>query len=900
MRRVGRWPGNAVLSEPPTFLFTDIAGSTRLWQEHPAAMHDALARHDELLGRAVADGGGRVVKHTGDGILAIFPHPGAALAAAVAAQVALRQQAEPGIGRLPVRMALHCGEARERDGDYFGPALNRCARLLGAAHPDQILLSEPLAHAVDGATGFELADLGVHALRDLDEPERVFQVRHPELPGHFPPLRGIESYRHNLPAQLTRLVGRTAELAAAEALFEHTRLLTLVGGTGIGKTRLAIALAADLLDRFPAGAWLVALVGLAGPIRVLTAIAHTLGVRDEPGRTTHESLVAYLQGKRLLLLLDNCEHVVADVAGVVHTLLRACSELHILATSQEALQVVGEATYPEPPLSLPTEGAALDLEAFAAVPAVDLFVERARAVNPEFRLTAQNGAVVADICRRLDGVPLSIELAAARVRMMAPEQILARLDDSFKLLAGGSRTAPERHRSLRAAVEWSYGLLDPVERELFDRLAVFPADFGLEAAERVAAPDGASAWEVTDRLGSLVAKSLLQAVDAGQERRFRMLSSLRAFGREHLHARDGWRSLREAHVAWCLELAEATEPRLKGADQVAALARLDAERAHFQAALETAREATSAEPAHRLIAALWRWWYLHGRLLEGRSWCEAAAARSDGSPPLLRALALNAAGVLAGVLRDLPVARAHHEEALAIRREHGGPEDVAGSLNNLGMVLAAARDTVGARAAFAECVEFYRQAPEAPELGIALSNLGSAAMEQGDLDAARAAYEASLEHACEHGSLSTRAAIEYNLGELHLRRQDEAEAVYWFRSSLARQREVGNPRGMARSLQAIAWSALQQGDVCGAYLMWQGAQRLFAGAGALPRMDDERRLREREAELKERVRAAGMDPSRLELPPGWEWAVEMALEGAAPGAAPDHQPGREDGDSAEP
>ncbi|MBI2299202.1 MAG: adenylate/guanylate cyclase domain-containing protein, partial [Armatimonadetes bacterium] len=482
--------------------------------------------------------------------------------------------------------------------------------------------------------GVELADLGLHTLRDLVEPERVFQVNHPELPGHFPPLRGLESYRHNLPAQLTRLVGRTSELAAAEALFERTRLLTLVGGTGIGKTRLAIALAADILDRFPAGAWIVELAGLADPSLVLTSIAHTLGVRDEPGRTTHDSLVAYLQGKRLLLLLDNCEHLVAAAAAAAAALLQACSELRILATSQEALQVAGEAIYPEPALGLPPEDAAVDLAALAGVPAVDLFVERARAVNPGFRLTPSNAPVVADLCRRLDGVPLSIELAAARVRLMTPEQILARLDDCFRLLAGGSRAAPERHRSLRAAVEWSYGLLDEAERGLFDRLAVFPADFGLEAAERVAALGQVADWEVIDRLDSLVIKSLVQAEDSGTERRFRLLSSLRAFGREHLRADGHWEPLREAHLAYCLELAEDTEPRLKGADQVAALVLLDAERQNLHAALETARGAATAEPAHRLVAALWRWWYLHGRLLEGNGWCRprARSARGPGLP----------------------------------------------------------------------------------------------------------------------------------------------------------------------------------------------------------------------------------------------------------------------------
>jgi class 3 adenylate cyclase len=442
-----------------TFLLTDIEGSTRLWEEHPEAMEAVLARHDDLAAGIVAAHDGILVKHRGEGdsLFAVFPRALDAITTACALQRALQTEVWPANLPLRVRMAIHTGDAAVREGDYLGTAVNRCARLRAAAHGGQVLLSAATQELIRDQLpeGVSLRDLGAHRLRDLHQPEHLFQLLHPDLPADFPPLRSLEAFAHNLPAQLTSFIGREREMADVKRLLAASRLLTLTGAGGCGKTRLALHVAADLVEEYPHGAWLVELAALSDPALVPQAVATALGVREEPGRPLTATLNDYLRSRSLLLVLDNCEHLLAACAQLVESLLRVCPKLRMLTSSREGLGVGGEQTYRVASLSLPDPQHLPALDQLQEVEAVRLFAERARLSQPNFAVTSTNATAVAAVCQRLDGIPLAIELAAARVKSLPVETIHARLDDRFRLLSGGSRTALPRQQTLRALIDWS-------------------------------------------------------------------------------------------------------------------------------------------------------------------------------------------------------------------------------------------------------------------------------------------------------------------------------------------------------------------------------------------------------------------------------------------------------------
>ena len=513
-------------SAPPsgtvTFLFTDIEGSTRLWESAPEAMRDALARHDELLRAAVAERGGHVFSTGGDGVAAAFTRAADAAEAARDAQAKLSREPWTSGAQIKVRMALHTGEADERGGDYFGPALNRTARLMALAHGGQILCSRVTGDLLDGSV--PLVDLGEHRLRDLLAPERVLQIDE----GAFPPLQSIDSVPSNLPTMLTELVGRTDEVAQLAGTLKTERLLTLTGVGGVGKTRLALAVVASLAGDFADGCWLVELAPVADGADVERAVCATLGVAAI-ATSTSRGLSSYLENRRLVLLLDNCEHVLDDCARLTDLILSAASEVHIITTSREPLGVDGEIVRRVRSLEVPDD--TVDLDIARDTPSIRLFSDRATAASETFALTPSNVGDVIEICRKLDGIPLAIELAAARVGSMAVADIARRLDERFRLLAGGRR-AQERHRTLQAAVSWSYDLLTPVEREVFQRLAVFPASFALAAVEAIVAGehfDGVDAVEATVHLAE---RSLVQYDPASG--RYRLLETLRQYAADRL------------------------------------------------------------------------------------------------------------------------------------------------------------------------------------------------------------------------------------------------------------------------------------------------------------------------------------------------------------------------------
>jgi predicted ATPase/class 3 adenylate cyclase len=591
-----------------TFLFTDLEGSTRLWEEHPDAMQGAMARHDEILREVIAGHDGHIVKTTGDGVHAAFASAADGVRAAVAAQLALGGESWRDVDSLRVRMGLHTGPAELRDGDYYGTALNRAARLMSVANGGQIVLSLATEELVrdDLQEDHELMDLGDHRLRDLSRTERVFQVCAPGLPRDFPALRTLDSLPGNLPRQLTSFIGRDEELTRIAKAMTVSPLVTLTGVGGVGKTRLALQVAGELLAEFPDGAWFCELAVCADPESMAQVIALSLGTTQRAGMSLDASIVAFLRPRAALVVLDNCEHLLDAAARVAEQVLRECPGVRILATSREGLGVAGEQTWPVRSLSLPD---ATSPDMLERSDAVRLFVERAGAARPSFGLDGGNAAAVAEICRRLDGVPLAIELAAARVVAMSPTQIAGLLDERFRLLVGGRRTAVERHQTLRTTVEWSYELLDPIERAVFDRLGVFPGSFDADAAVAVAAGEGVESWDVLDALSSLTAKSMIGAEGGGPvgEVRHQMLETLRQYARERLDAAGDPDEARRRHATHYAALAEVMAPALTGRDELAWRPRFRAELDNFRAvvvwALDRGRD-DDLELGLRVIAAL--------------------------------------------------------------------------------------------------------------------------------------------------------------------------------------------------------------------------------------------------------------------------------------------------------
>jgi predicted ATPase/class 3 adenylate cyclase len=523
-----------------TFLFTDVEASTRLWEERPQAMEVALARHDEILRTSIEEHGGYVFATGGDGFGAVFGRAADALAAAEAAQTALTNEEWPAGAPIHVRMALHSGEASERDGNYFGSAVNRAARLMAIGHGGQLLVSAATAELVPGA---ELVDLGEHRLRDLTAPTRVFQVGSER----FPSLRTLDAFPGNLPLQLSSFVGRASEAQRVASALSEGRVVTLTGVGGVGKTRLALQVAADLLPSYRDGAWLVELAPVRDREGVSTAFAAVFGVTARDGMSVQESLIEFLRAKQMLVVVDNCEHLLEPVAELVEAIGRACPQVVVLATSREGLGLDGERNLTVPSLAAPRSGA--DLGSVASADAVRLFVERARQADAEFELNTGNAPAVAEVCRRLDGVPLAIELAAARVASMTPAELASGLDRRFEVFAGGRRRAVQRHQTLQAAIDWSYELCSDAEQRLLARLSVFAGGCTREAVDTVCRGDPLGRRQVLEAVSGLVAKHLVVADRSAAQTRYRLLETIREYGEQRLDEHSETAELRARHAA---------------------------------------------------------------------------------------------------------------------------------------------------------------------------------------------------------------------------------------------------------------------------------------------------------------------------------------------------------------
>src|SRR6266480_2838829 len=680
-----------------TFLFTDMEGSSRARESYPSETRAALQRHDEIVAREVEGHNGAIILERGEGdsVFAVFTCGSDAVAAAFEIQRAFRKEPWPIHVPVRVRRAIHAGEAAA---DYRGPDVNRAARIRAIAHGGQILLSSVSAEMVRETLpeNAALVDLGQHRLRDLAETERVFQLKHPELRGEFPPLKSLGNFRQNLPVQLTSFIGRKSEQETLRSLLNHHRVVTLVGSGGCGKTRLAIQVAADLLEGFPDGVRFVDLAPLNDPSLVLDAIAASVEAKLEQGDAKEDALVRMLQGTKTLIILDNCEHLVRECADAVSVLLRTGEDVRILATSREPLGLPGERTWRVPSLSLPDS--AISVEEVSACEAVQLFIDRAAAARQGFALSAGNFQTIADICRALEGVPLAIELAAVRVKALTPREIRDRLSDRFRLLTGGRG----RHQTLRSAIDWSYDLLSEQERVLFRRLSVFAGSFDLAAVEAIW-----SEGDPLDRIEQLVDKSLVTVEQLNDDRlRYRLLETLRQYGAERLVEASEEQDARERHFAYYLAVAErAYQRRIE--DEAASLAALEANHDDFRVALHWAR--SRPRDLLRLASALGWFWHLRSHYLEGRSWLEEALRLNPAERSGEKARALWALSMILNWQGDVAAARPLAEESLDLWRKSNDPLELALALESIGWSHFAASNYSEALRSMEDCVASYRK-----------------------------------------------------------------------------------------------------------------------------------------------------------------------------------------------
>ena len=884
-----------------TLLFTDIEDSIRLWEADREAMSEGSARLDRIVREQIEVAGGHVFKTVGEAVRAVFADPSAALGSAVAVQRAVGREPWPPGSPIRVRVALHSGTCMERQGDYFGPVVNRVAGLLAVGHGGQVLVSgvtyELLAGRLPGGIG--LRHLGEHQLKDLSRAERVFQVTGPGLAAAFGPLRspGEPALRHNLPSQATSFVGRAGELAELRSLMSAgSRLVTITGPGGIGKSRLALQVAAKALDGAGDGVWLVELAPVADPELVAHTVAAVLQVRDEPGRPALDTLVDAVSDRHLLVVLDNAEHVLGPAAKLADAMMRSCPRAYLLVTSREPLGISGEHVFRVPPLAVPPA----DLAApgrLAAFESVQLFAERASMHRQDFVLTENNAAAVAAVCVRLDGIPLALELAAARLSSLSVPEVSSRLDRRFRLLTGGSRTALPRHQTLRALIDWSYELLNPEERTLFDRLSVFAGGWTLAAAEAVASAGDTGEWLVLDRLAALVDKSLVQAVEVDGSTRYRLLETVRQYAAERLALRAGAEldETRAAHRDHYLALVEAAATQLRRRDEAVWLDRLEVEFDNIRAALAfSIADPGSADPGLRLAVGL-RWFCQTrghaGEVLEALNVllerpdariptrararaltvsCHLLNHFGDDSPvPSLANEAIRIARGLAdaavaadalaqlGWFRfergDLPAARARIDEAVDLARTTGEHPLLADLLGRRAVFKGEAGDLDAAFADNQEVLTLSRAAGDNYRLALTLANLGVYELAAGELGVARAHLQEATTLADNLGYQNMSVGLLQNLGLVDLVDGDPGNARRLFLGSLDTARITGVKSSYVHAaLLGLALAAGTDGDPAIAATLhgvadeqYEQAGRVFEAAEGGLRDRDHARLRAR-------------------------------------------------------
>jgi predicted ATPase/class 3 adenylate cyclase len=773
-------PASARPTGTVTFLFSDIEGSTSRWDADREAMGAALQRHDAVVGAALRARGAYVFKQMGDSFCAAFPAAHDAVAAAISAQRALAEENFSDVGGLHVRIALHTGTSEERDGDYFGPTVNRVARLLAVAHGDQVILSGATAELAQGELppGSGLRDLGLHRLKDLSQPERIYQLRGPGLRDEFPPLRSVDELPNNLPRQLTTFVGRDDVMSEVGDLLESHPLVTLVGTGGAGKTRCAVQLAAELLDGQKDGVWIADLASVSDPTVVPNVVAQALGITEQPNRAIFESLLAYLKRKRLLLILDNCEHVIEQARHVAAAVLRECPDVRILATSREPLNIAGEASYRMPSLAVPSDASALVAQGAERYGAVQLFVDRALLSDRRFSFTAENAPHVAEICRRLDGIPLAIELAAARIKVLSPQQLAQRLDERFRVLTGGDRSALPRQQTMRALIDWSYDLLAEEERRLFRQTSIFAGGFTLESAAAVCADDDVDEFGVLDLLSSLVDKSLVQAEPTERGTRYRLLESTRQYAADKAAEAGERAPLARAHARAFLALAQRLDALWDTTPDRAWLAEIEPEMENFRAAIVWSLGSRGdVELGQRLVAALRRAWSWLAPV-EGQRWLVVAqASREERTPEELRAAIDLVEALLAVRLTQANATRAAAERALAFYERSSDTMCAAESRRLLGVSLSMVGVVDEAESLLAQALDEARALGAQRLAALALCDLAFLHQQRGDGAGATSLYAEAKAAFRAAGAERSVAMVALNQAEIAFIAGDNSEAV---------------------------------------------------------------------------------------------------------------------------
>lgn len=820
IRRVVGLPTGTV-----TFLFTDIEKSTRLLGSDRATMRDALVRHHDLLRSAIEEHRGVVFETVGDAVYAAFASPTDAIEAAIASQRGLTGADWGSLDPIRARMAVHSGEVEQRDAQhYIGEALVRCARMLVLGHGGQTLVSGATSALVqDGlSAGATLRDLGEHRLRDLSRPERVFQLDAPGLSQRFPALLSLDARPNNLPIQLTSFIGREGELGEVTHLIREHRALTLTGAGGIGKTRLALETAEAMLDEFPDGVWLVELAPLSDGGLVWPTLGAVLGVRELPadpvrggGGPVSTAIVEQLRTKQVLIVLDNCEHLIGAAALMADHLLRQCPRLRVLATSREGLGIAGERIWRVPSLA----------------EAADLFVARARAIAPGFAPSGTDAVALKRICERLDGIPLAVELAAARTGVLSLQEIASRLDDRFRLLTGGSRTSTARQRTLRAAVDWSYSLLTGPEKTLWGRLSAFAGAFSLEAAEAICEYGTLERSSVLDLLASLTAKSLLVTESSGSNVRHRMLETLREYAGERSIASGETDDLRRRHAEFHVALAEREAEGLAAGGQAEALGRLEAVLDDLRAAIRWSTE-HDIEKAVRLGVACARYLLIRGHLSDGLAWRDAVVPQLDHVEIRLRAHALTAAGWLSAARDDHAAANELHRRAHALFGEIGDRSGMAEALNALGALAARRGEDAASREFYEQSLAVAGAAASPDERATALHGLGRTALRGGDYPRAREHLKRVIRLRREMGDRMGLAHAVYDLGVVADSEGDPRHAEELMRESAALFRDLGAKVALAAALGSLGNVAAERGDDPAAQALLDEAERIGREAEA--------------------------------------------------------------------
>jgi predicted ATPase/class 3 adenylate cyclase len=837
-----------------TFLFTDIEGSTRLELDLGTARYAALReRHRELLRAAFAAHGGEERSTEGDSFFVLFDSARSAIRAAIDGQRALAAEPWPDGVAVKVRMGVHSGEALLEFGDVAGYDVNRAARIAGTAWGGQIVVSDAVRALADGAgEAFQLRGLGEHRLKDLLAPERLSQVVAPGLPEEFPPLRSLDTRPNNLPTQLTSFVGRHDELEEALRLLRGTRLLTLTGPGGIGKTRLSLQIAAAAADDFPDGVWFVPLEPVRERELVAPTIARVIGVTDKANRPVLDGIAEALGSGRVLFVLDNFEQAI-DAAPIIPEMLARSAGLRILVSSRTALRVSGEQEFPVPGLptppdpsripelerlNLPAELRTVRASTLEGFESAQLFVARARSVRPGFELTDANAPAVARITARLHGMPLAIELAAARIKLLSPEQIVDRLEGHLALLTSGSRDLPERQQTLRGAIAWSYDLLDPGTRRLLNRLAVFVGGCELELADRVCGPASELGVDVLDGVGTLIDQSLLRVSEADDAQRYLMFDAIREYASEMLTTSGECDDIEERRSRAFLDLAEEAAPQLRGADQRRWLDRLEREHDNLRATLMWATSRPEPDLAVRVAFALWRFWQQRGYLNEARTRLDEMRAQDWDLSPVLRARLAEARGGVAYWQADQATAEACYTEALALWREIGDQPEIANALYNRAYADAAwimggqSGDASAAREMLREALQIYRDLGDVEGEGNILWAMGSFNFFANEMVEAESVYREAL---ALHRAGNNRTMEAWSLHMLALalvsqKRPAEAKAAAG--EALAFFKEAGDVAGITLVLDDLSGVAIFDDDLPRAGRMWGAARHLQEMTGA--------------------------------------------------------------------